>query len=250
MTGWHMSEPTRRERARAETDREIRHQARALLVREGQEAITLRAIARQLGITAPALYRYYSSREDLVDHVRQDICADLADQLNADLEALPDTDTVAQVFAICRGFRRWALAHPKEFTLVFASPLKHEQGPEGVISFELSGDPFGRIFLSVAGKVLTTTQLKARPDEEVPAELRDDLSTFRASLLTTIANTGLELSEEMLSLGTAYVILQFWVRLYGLIALEVFGQFPFAVSNPEPLFEIMLTELTSDIGIE
>lgn len=245
-----MSEPTRQERARAETDREIRHQARALLVREGQEAITLRAIARRLGITAPALYRYYSSREDLVDHVRQDICADLADQLTADLAALPDTGTVAQVFAICRGFRRWALAHPKEFTLVFASPLKHDQAAEGGVPFALSGDPFGRIFLSVAGKVLTTTQLNVRPDDEVPAQLHDDLSTFRTSLLTTITDTGLELSEEVLSLDTAYVILRFWVRLYGLIALEVFGQFPFAVSNPEPLFEVMLTELTSDSGIE
>lgn len=244
-----MSKPTRRERARAETDREIRQRARALLVSEGHEAVTLRAIARQLGITAPALYRYYSSREDLVDHVRQDICDDLAAQLNADLAALPDADMVAQAFAVCRGFRRWALAHPKEFTLVFASPLKHEQAPEGGIAFEPSSDPFGRIFLSVAGRVLTTTQLTAPPDDQVPAQLHTDLSAFRASLLTTIADTGVEVSEEVLSLGTAYSILQFWVRLYGLIALEVFGQFPFAVSNPEPLFEVMLAELTSDIGL-
>ena len=54
-----MTEATRRERLRAETEREIRQAARALLVERGRDAVTLRAIARELGITAPALYRYY-----------------------------------------------------------------------------------------------------------------------------------------------------------------------------------------------
>src|ERR1044072_1325908 len=73
-----MTEPTRRDRGREDTDREIRGRARALLVEHGHQAVTLRAIARDLGITAPALYRYYSSREDLMQHLRQDTCADAA----------------------------------------------------------------------------------------------------------------------------------------------------------------------------
>ncbi|MBP2321871.1 AcrR family transcriptional regulator [Kibdelosporangium banguiense] len=235
------SEPTRRERARAETDRDIRQQARTLLVNEGPEAVTLRAIARQLGITAPALYRYYSSREDLVHHVRMDICADLADDLTADLSAVPEDDTVQQVLTICRGFRRWALAHPREFSMVFAQPAG---GPD-----DLWTDPFGRIFLSVAGRVLVTNRLNVRPDHEVPPAMRSDLEAFRTDLLTTIAQSGVTVPAEILSIGTAYMILQFWVRLYGQVALEVFGHFPLLVTNTESFFEIMLAELVADAGL-
>jgi AcrR family transcriptional regulator len=235
-----MSEPTRRERARAETDREIRQQARTLLVNEGPEAVTLRAIARQLGITAPALYRYYSSREDLVHHVRMDICADLAADLSADLVPIPESDTVAQVLTICRGFRRWALAHPREFTMVFAYPTGRPP--------ELHGDPFGQIFLSVAGRVLITEQFTPSEDK-VPDFMRTDLELFRGELLSTIAETGVDVPADILSVGTAYMILQFWIRLYGQVALEVFGHFPFFVSDTDAFFEIMLAELVADAGL-
>lgn len=236
-----MSEPTRRERARAATDRDIRTQARTLLINEGPDAVTLRAIARQLGITAPALYRYYSSREDLVHHVRMDICADLAADLTTDLAEIPESDTVRQVLTICRGFRRWALAHPREFSMVFATP---QGGPD-----DLSADPFGRIFLSVAGQVLITKQLTPRPDDTVPPAMRADLAAFRADLLSTIAQTGVDVPEEILSIGTTYTILQFWVRLYGQVALEVFGHFPMLISNTEDFFEVMLADLVADAGL-
>src|SRR2546430_9319539 len=155
-----MTASTRRERGKADTDREIRQEARALLVNEGSEAVTLRAIARKVGITAPALYRYYTSREDLIEHIRMDICTDLADELNADLEHISDGDVLGQVLAICRGFRRWAIAHPQEFSLVFASPAGptslhagagHILGP--------TTDPFGRVFPPVPGQVLRRMSL-------------------------------------------------------------------------------------------
>src|SRR3954453_10376416 len=125
-----MSHPTRRGRARAATEQDIRRTARKLLVEQGPEAVTLRAIARELGITAPALYRYYESRDDLVENLRLDVCADLAEELAEDIAELPD-DGIMQLFAICKGFRRWALTHTKEFTLVFASPTGGGGGDPG-----------------------------------------------------------------------------------------------------------------------
>ncbi|HYO37954.1 MAG TPA: helix-turn-helix domain-containing protein, partial [Geodermatophilus sp.] len=60
-----MAQPgTRRERARADTLRDIRTAARAVLVEHGVEGLALRAIAREVGLTAPALYRYFASREE------------------------------------------------------------------------------------------------------------------------------------------------------------------------------------------
>jgi AcrR family transcriptional regulator len=245
-----MTASTRRERGKADTDREIRQEARALLVNEGSEAVTLRAIARKVGITAPALYRYYTSREDLIEHIRVDICTDLADELNADLEQLAEGDVLGQVLAICRGFRRWAIAHPQEFSLVFASPVEPAALQDGAVHILVpTTDPFGRVFLAVAGKVLTTMSLIALPDDTVPIELLTDLEHFRASLLATIADAGFEVTDDLIGVGTAYAILKFWVRLYGQVALEVFGRFPFAVAKPEPLFEALLADLISQVGL-
>ncbi|PPK68073.1 TetR/AcrR family transcriptional regulator [Actinokineospora auranticolor] len=247
-----MTQATRRERGRAATDRDIRQQARTLLVADGPQAVTLRAIARELGITAPALYRYYTSREDLIEHLRQDICADLGTDLGGDLAEVDEADHLGQVLAVCRGFRAWALAHPQEFAMVFASPA--EPGQHCPVGAQRAGrdvavDSFGRIFLTVAGRVLANGFQLAQADAEVPAQLVADMENFRDDLLAAMAESGVQVPPEYLGTGTAYVILQFWVRLYGQVALEVFGQFPYPVSDCEPLFESMLTGLVRDAGL-
>jgi AcrR family transcriptional regulator len=230
-----------RERNRADTDRRIRAVARGLLIDRGPQGVTLRAIARELGITAPALYRYYDSFEDLIQHVCADICADLADDLAAGLAAIPADDTPGRVFAVCRGFRVWAIEHPREFGLVFATPAGPQTtGPS---------DPFGRIFLTVAGRVLATRTLRVPADPEVPEQLRADLALFRTTLLDTLTETGVAVPDHVFSLGTAYTMLRFWVRLYGQVALEVFGRFPFPVADAEQLFESMVAELATEVGL-
>ncbi|SDI58109.1 DNA-binding transcriptional regulator, AcrR family [Actinokineospora alba] len=237
-----MTQGTRRDRARAETDREIRGQARALLISDGPQAVTLRAIARELGITAPALYRYYASREDLIEHLRADVCADLGNDLDRDLADVAESDHLAQVLAVCRGFRRWALAHPQEFTLVFATP-PHDPRKDPV------RDSFGRIFLGVAGRILAVGELITPPEQDIPAALVADLTAFRSDLLDSMAATGVSIADSRLGIATAYVMLRFWVRLYGQVALEVFGQFPFPVTDAEPIFESMLADLVREVGL-
>ncbi|OLR91034.1 TetR/AcrR family transcriptional regulator [Actinokineospora bangkokensis] len=228
-----MTQATRRDRGR--TDQEIRAQARSLLVSDGPQAVTLRAIARELGITAPALYRYYSSREDLVAHLRADVCADLTAALTTAVSTADDP--VARVLVLCRGFRSWALAHPQEFSLVFGSP---SAGPP-----DLEKDSFGRVFLGVAGQVLATGAVPARPDA-VPGSLREDLEGFRAELLELMSPP---LSGEVLTVEVAHALLRCWVRLYGQVALEVFGQVPTPVTNTGALFESTLLDMLAEFGL-
>ena len=59
----------------------------------------------------------------------------------------------------------------------------------------------------------------------------------------------LDIDESRFTIGVSYAMLQFWVRLYGQVTLEVFGRFPLAVSDPELLFEKMLSDLAADLGI-
>jgi AcrR family transcriptional regulator len=237
-----MTQAARRDRSRVDTDQSIRTVARTLLVSRGRQGVTLRAIAREMGITAPALYRYYDSFEDLIRQVCTDICADLAAELTAGLAAVPDEDTPGQVFAVCRGFRAWAVRHPQEFSLVFATPAAG-------LPADPAPDPFGRIFLTVAARVLAAQHLAVPADPDVPEKLRADLAEFRATLIDTLAETGIDLPEHLFPLGAAYTMLRFWVRLYGQVALEVFGRFPSPVSAPELLFESMVAELAAEIGL-
>ena len=79
--------PTRRDRLRAATIEEIIATARRLLVTSGPEAVSLRAIAREMGMTAPGLYRYFGSHEELVRHVIAGIFTELAQDIHQAIEA-------------------------------------------------------------------------------------------------------------------------------------------------------------------
>lgn len=225
------------------SDADIRRVASTLLVGRGPAAITLRAIARELGVTAPALYRYYKSLDDLLERLRLDFCADLAGELTAEIATLPD-DGVVQFFAICRGFRRWALAHTREFTLVFASP-----GADRVQALRRFDEPFGRIFLGAAGRLLATYDVVTPPTDVIPPELREDLLHFQTELLAVLSESGQKFPAEKLDLGVIYLMIQIWARLYGHVTLEVFGNYPIPLANPEILFDAMLADLGRTAGL-
>ncbi|MFC4124981.1 TetR/AcrR family transcriptional regulator [Nocardia rhizosphaerae] len=224
------------------TDPDIRRVARALLTERGPEAVTLRAIARELGVTAPALYRHYASRDELIERIRAEFCADLADHLSAELAPLPD-DGAAQFLAICRGFRRWALANPKAFTLVFASPA-----PGSGAALRRFDEPFGRIFLAAAGRLLATFEIATPPGEAIPAALREDLIGFQTELLAMLSESGQKFPAEKLDLGVTYLMVQIWARLFGHVTLEVFGNYPIPLTDPEVMFDAMLADLARTTG--
>src|SRR3954454_12425626 len=106
---------TRRDRVRAETVLEIKATARRVLVEQGADGLALRAIAREMGMTAPALYRYFGSREDLLEHVAADLYAEVNQGLEAARDAVSPPDVPAQLLATSRAFRRWATSHQAEF---------------------------------------------------------------------------------------------------------------------------------------
>jgi AcrR family transcriptional regulator len=232
-----------RGRAPMVTDAAVRQVARTLLAKHGPDAVTLRAIARELGITAPALYRHYNSREDLLERLRLEFCAELATELSEQIATLPD-DGAVQFFAICKGFRRWALANTKEFTLVFASP---GAGRAGVL--RRFDEPFGRIFLAAAGRLLATYDIVTPPTDVIPAELREDLVLFQSELLAALSEAGQKFPAEKVDLGVTYLMIQIWARLYGHVTLEVFGNYPIPLSNPEILFDAMLADLGRTAGL-
>ena len=113
----------RRERVRQATVEEIKAVARAQMAAEGTAGVTLRAIAREMGMTAPALYRYFGSRDDLVTALVTDAYDALADVMEAAVEAAGPGGHAERVRAAFGAFRTWGLERPTEFALIFGSPI-------------------------------------------------------------------------------------------------------------------------------
>ncbi|MPY82640.1 MAG: TetR family transcriptional regulator [Actinophytocola sp.] len=239
-----MSEANRSERTLSGTGALIRDAARRLLVEHGVAGVTLRAIARELGLTAPALYRYYRSHSELLELLRGEISVELAEELSEDVARQPDNG-IGQFFAVCRGFRRWALVHPHEFTLVFASVTTDQT------SAPLTGanEPFGRVFITSMARVLVHHELAGLPDDLVPSALRNDVAAFRQTVLDTLVSEGVRIDPQRLPLEVAFLMVQYWTRIYGHVTLEVFGNFPMPVSQPDVLFDAMLADLARELGL-
>ena len=112
---------SRRDRVRAETTAEIKQTARQILVAQGPEAVTLRAIAREMDAT-PGVNPYFGSHEDLIRHVVGDIFSEIGAGIEAAIDAAGGGMT-EKMIAACREFRRWGLTHKAEFGLLFGTPL-------------------------------------------------------------------------------------------------------------------------------
>src|SRR4051794_17886859 len=112
---------TRRERQREATYDEITRASRALLA-EGAE-LSLRAVAGRMGVTAPALYRYVASYQELVDLVAFEIDKAATETFAAAADAMPEDDHAGRLVASVTEFRMWALGNPREFSLAFTNPI-------------------------------------------------------------------------------------------------------------------------------
>src|SRR5215207_9080182 len=118
LARWHPGRvPTARERVRAELTTEITDAARRQLAEVGAAALSLRAVARELGMASSAVYRYFPSRDDLLTR----LIIEGYDALGAAAEAADDPadPPLDRWLAVCRTVRRWALAHPHEYALLY-----------------------------------------------------------------------------------------------------------------------------------
>jgi AcrR family transcriptional regulator len=232
--------PSRRDRVRAATTGEIKQTARRILVAQGPEAVSLRAIAREMGMTAPALYRYFGSHEDLIKHVVADIFEEIADDIRAAIEAAGKAsggDMAAKLVAACGEFRRWSLGHKEEFGLLFGTPLPGlEAARDDVV--DACAQKFSGTFFALFLELWRKRPFPIPADEQIDPGLREQLAHYR------------ELLGVDLPLGAGLTFLRCWVRLYGMVSLEVFGHLHFALSDAAPMFDITMAELASLVGLD
>jgi AcrR family transcriptional regulator len=230
--------PTRRERLRSATVAEIKNLARRLLDAGGPSAISLRAIAREMGMTAPAIYRYFPNLEALVHALTEDLYDELRVAIETARDAAPTDDPLLQLVEMARAFRRWSLAHPSEFGLMFGSPVPGvDLFEEGCLTPDHAGARFGAPFLEAFARAWQIKPTPTPPVEVIEAQLGPHLAEYIA------LHPDGDMPVEII-----YAYLASWIRLYGVVAMEVFGHLRWAMTAVEPLFELELATFVAQMS--
>lgn len=228
-----MTQAPSRAEAHAATSARIVAAARSLLVHHGE--VTLRAVARELGMTAPALYRYASSHEELVRIVAMAIDADMSARLTAAADRQPADDPAARLIAATVEFRRWALENREEFSLVFTNV--DVECLDEVQPAASCGTTFAGLFLEVWDKY------------RFPIPDLDDLDPHLAEILRSpdgpAAAKGLP--DDMR--GLFWLLQRGWVTLYGTVALEVYRHVDARLVDQAVLFRAMVEDQVQPLGL-
>ncbi|MGW4911783.1 TetR/AcrR family transcriptional regulator [Streptomyces sp. NPDC004270] len=222
-----------RARARMEVTAAIKDEARRQLAAEGAAKLSLRAVARELGMVSSALYRYFPSRDDLLTA----LIIDAYDSLGEAAEAAHATALAAGAVparrwvTVCEAVRGWALAHPHEYALIYGSPVPGYAAPDTTIQ------PAARVALVLIGILLDAFEQRGLARTPVPAELAPEARRMADELMPGLP------PEVAVAMAAA------WAQLFGLVGFELFGQFKGVVEDRDRFFRHAAAQLAHAVGL-
>jgi len=187
----------------------------------GASALSLRAIARELKITAPAIYNYFPDRDALVTALIIDAYKSFGDSQLAARDAIPASKVTARLKAIGVAYRTWAHTYPQRYQLIFGTPIPGYEGP--VIEILPSAARSLSALVSVVEQLRVTGKLTVRALPQVKAEYKTSFETWK--------KYGGDV--DMLSMSVAMVI---WSRVHGIVSLEIANNLPPFGANGDELY--------------
>ncbi|MBF6338724.1 TetR/AcrR family transcriptional regulator [Nocardia abscessus] len=215
-----MTNPTAkspRERYRVQMRAEIKQCARQQIATAGASALSLNAIAKQVGMSGPALYRYFASRDELLTELIRDAYRSLADTLRT------ARDSGADPAGLADALRTWALADPHRYFLIYGTPVPgyHAPGDTTAISNEIM--------------TMLIEACSALPSQPSATPFDAHLEHHRRwAEGPSVATT------------TLHRAVSFWTRLHGVLSLELAGHFTGMEFDPALLFTDELNTLVTD----
>lgn len=210
----------RRQQYREQTRQEAKRIALEQLAEAGIAGISVNAIGKRMGITGPALYRYFANRDALLTELISDGYHDLADITE---QAVASAKNPAARFrAVANAMREWAVRAPHRYLLLFGTPIPGYQAPAHT--------------LAAANRTMTAILATAGEDTGKPR---------RSALHKQLAAWGEQLGHGELTPRQQHWGITVWTRLHGLISLEVTGQFALSGIDPELLFKAEVEALVS-----
>ncbi|MDX2390340.1 MULTISPECIES: TetR/AcrR family transcriptional regulator [unclassified Streptomyces] len=222
-----------RERARAEVTAAIKGEARRGLAAEGAAKLSLRAVARELGMVSSALYRYFPSRDELLTALIIDAydslgaAAEEADRASLAAGAPPRTRWIA----VCGAVRGWALAHPHEWALVYGSPVPGYSAPQDTVG------PASRVANTLIGILRSAYAGHGLALPPLPAALRPEADRMTA-----------EFADGLPPEVTAALVAA-WAQLVGLVSCELFGQYERVVEDRAAFYAHAAGQLAHGVGL-
>ena len=209
---------------------------RTHLATEGAAALSLRAVARELGVVSSAVYRYVASRDELLTLLVVAGYDELGDAVDEALAAVEESAYRERLIAIGLAVRAWAVRVPAMYALLFGSPVPGYRAPA-----DRTTEPGTRVIralVRVWAQAYAAGALRLPGGPPVSASLAGSFAAVRAEL-------GLDLPDEALARGVLV-----WAALFGCVGFEVFGQYgPDTFGDPAALFEHHLQVLADTVGL-
>ncbi|GIH65778.1 MULTISPECIES: TetR/AcrR family transcriptional regulator [Microbispora] len=216
------------------TLRELISVSREILTTQGVEALTIRAVAREMGMTPPGVYRYFDSHRALLDAVIVAILDELTEFVAARVGEVDEADTAGRLVVASRALRRWGVDHPREFHLSLVVSPPEEESQAVVRRRGQVGRLFGDIFAGVWRDYGRTSSAPW---------LREPRIEPLAERLVQI----LEITMPSTTAATAFT--RCWMRLYGMVCLESLGLPRIIGDEAGDLFEAELADLARALGL-
>lgn len=230
------TQPTPRQVARAEMTARILSEARAQLGSVGPGELSLRAIAREIGVASSALYRYFPSRDELLTALLVQLYDELGQTLeDADAAVRARGNLGRRITAMARAMRGWAIAHPHDWALLYGSPVVGYRAPQDTIG------PAGRstgAFLTLLTAMVETGR---SPRSEAPRLTQRSGRSLR-SLEQQVGGT---IPTDLLQRGMIA-----WTTMLGTISLELFGHLHRAVDDYPAYFDQVIARTVHDLGMD
>src|SRR5882724_5593867 len=228
---------TIRERARAELTREIKEAARRQLAEVGAHGLSLRAVARELGMVSSALYRYFPSRDDLLTALIIDAYDALGASAEAAVAACPPGASRDRWRACCHAARDWARASPHEYALVYGSPVPGYIAPQETVG------PAARVAVVIGG-VLAGAWEHAGPGARRTAQAQPlpGLLAGQAKLVSAAIAPGVPAPVVARALIA-------WTQLFGMISFELFGQLVGSADPSDDFFGYAVEQMADLVGL-
>ncbi|MEU0853504.1 TetR/AcrR family transcriptional regulator [Streptomyces flaveolus] len=210
---------TPRERYRAQLRAEVKEHAWEQIAAAGAPGLSLNAIAKQMGMSGPALYRYFASRDDLITELIRDAYRSLADTLRTAAASSAD------LAGLGRALRAWALDDPQRYFLIYGTPVPGYHAPDDIT----------QIASEIMNALLDAAQLTAGPASAAAQE---------TPLESHLAEHRQWAGDHPAPPPALRLALHFWTRLHGALSLELAGHFTGTGFDPAELYENELRELT------
>lgn len=225
---------SRRDRLRAQTSAEIKAIALKLMADGGPGAISLRAIAREMGMTAGAIYSYFATRDDLITALIGDVYTSAVEAAEAARDAVPETDPGGRILAWAEATRAWALANPQGFRLIYGDPVPGYQPPE---------DSPGKTAELRACTGLIGLIAAAWPSTP-PPQSAYAWADFDSHVVAEVQQVFPDLPPAGLAM-----VLRLWGRMHGLVTLEIHGHLHPFIHDPATTYRDEIHHLTTTLGL-